>query len=57
MDVYQHILCGASAVQVGTTLKSEGVNCFDRLQNELKLIMQNKGYTKISDFKGMLKSL
>jgi dihydroorotate dehydrogenase (fumarate) len=54
-DVFEHILCGASAVQVGTQLTKDGVKIFDRLELELKNIMINKGYTKISDFKGKLK--
>ena len=35
-DAFEHILCGASMVQVGTTLHKEGVSAFDRITNELK---------------------
>lgn len=42
-DVYQHIVCGASAVQVGTCLMKEGVNVFARLAKELNAIMIEKG--------------
>ncbi len=48
-------LCGASAVQVGSQLKMEGLNCFNRLTNELQQIMKQKGYQKLEDFKGKLK--
>lgn len=53
-DAFEHILCGASMVQVGTTLQKEGVAVFDRITNELKEIMTEKGYTNIEDFRGKL---
>lgn len=55
-DAFEHILCGASAVQVGTTLMREGYACFDRIETELKAIMAQKGYQNINDFKGKLKT-
>ena len=55
IDVFEHILCGAKAVQVGSQLKMEGVLCFSRLNQELKQIMESKGYTKLEDFRGKLK--
>jgi len=54
-DMFQHILCGASAVQVGTHLVEEGVGCFDKILAEFRDIMHSKGYDNISDFKGKLK--
>jgi len=54
-DAYEHILCGASLVQIGTQLMKEGPGCFSRISNELKNIMKKKGYNKISDFRGKLK--
>ena len=54
MDVYEHILCGASVVQIGTQLKKEGVNVFNRISNELKIIMEEKGMNCLSDFRGQL---
>jgi dihydroorotate dehydrogenase (fumarate) len=54
-DAFDMILCGASAVQVGTCHWNEGPSCFDRICNELADIMQQKGYTSIDDFKGKLK--
>ncbi len=49
------ILCGATAVQVGTCHWTEGPKCFNRICNELKEIMKSKGYNSIDDFKGQLK--
>lgn len=54
-DAFEHILCGASAVQIGTQLMREGVACFTRLAKELQDIMQQKGYAKLEDFKGKLR--
>lgn len=56
-DIFEHILCGAKAVQIGTAYQEEGVEIFGRLLNELTLIMKNKGYNKIDDFRGKLKYL
>ncbi len=56
-DAFEHILCGASMVQIGTTLWQEGPACFDRISNELSTIMQQKGYATIDEFKGKLKSM
>ena len=54
-DVFEHILCGASVVQIGTTLWEDGPTCFERIENELKTIMLEKGYGSIDEFKGKLK--
>ncbi|AME09189.1 MULTISPECIES: dihydroorotate oxidase [Gemella] len=54
-DVFEHILCGADLVQVGTTLHKEGVGVFTRLNEELKVIMKEKGYTSLEQFRGKLK--
>ena len=52
---FQHILAGASLLQVGTQLYEEGIPCFKRIHNELLEIMRNKGYTNINQFRGSLK--
>lgn len=49
------ILCGASAVQVGTCHWTEGPTCFDRICKELEEIMDKKGYNSIDEFKNKLK--
>ena len=54
-DAFEHILCGASMVQVGTTLHKEGVAAFERITSELKAIMEEKGYESLEDFRGKLK--
>ena len=56
-DAFEHILCGASMVQVGTALHQEGVAVFDRISAELKAIMAEKGYGSLDDFRGKLKYL
>lgn len=54
-DVFEHILCGASMVQIGTTLQKEGVAVFERITAELQAIMTEKGYETIEDFRGKLR--
>jgi dihydroorotate dehydrogenase (fumarate) len=53
-DVFKHILCGATAVQIGTILYQTGTDCFTRLKQELNIVMTTKGYTKLKDFRGNL---
>lgn len=56
-DAFEHILCGASMVQIGTTLWEEGKSCFERISNELAEIMKVKGYHSINNFKGKLNEI
>lgn len=56
-DAFEHILCGASMVQIGTALHQQGVEIFERISLGLKAIMAKKGYEKLEDFKGKLKYL
>lgn len=56
-DAFEHILCGASMVQIGTTLQKEGLVAFDRISQELRDIMAEKGYETIEDFRGKLHHL
>ena len=56
-DVFEYILAGATAVQVGTLYHQEGPKCFIRLQKELKTLMRRKGYQTLADFRGKLKPL
>mmetsp|Transcript_18602 Transcript_18602/g.25792 ORF Transcript_18602/g.25792 Transcript_18602/m.25792 type:complete len:337 (-) Transcript_18602:154-1164(-) len=53
-DAFEFILCGAAAVQIGTTHWVEGPQCFERIASELKSIMRGKGYKSIDDFRGKL---
>lgn len=56
-DAFEHILCGASMVQIGTALHQQGVEVFERVSLGLKAIMAKKGYEKLEDYKGKLKYL
>jgi len=53
-DVFEHLLCGASIVQIGTQLHQEGPAVFDRVERELKVIMKDKNYRRIDEFRGKL---
>ncbi len=56
-EAFQHILCGAKAVQIGTCLMKEGEGVFERVGMELEEIMKRKGYTCLEDFRGKLKEI
>ncbi len=55
IDVFEFLLCGASAVQIGTTFVEEGAKCFERIENELREILKQKNYKTIDDVIGKLK--
>lgn len=56
-DAFEHLLCGATMLQIGTELQKEGPAIFARLKKELTEIMTAKGYTSIDEFRGKLRSL
>ena len=56
-DAFEHFLCGASAVQVGTALVEEGLGVFERLENELATLLARKGYASPLACRGNLKEL
>lgn len=56
-DAFEHLLCGATMLQVGTELHKEGPAIFERLTAELTAIMDEKGYTSVDDFRGKLKTI
>ncbi|KAM3161351.1 Dihydroorotate dehydrogenase (fumarate) [Lachancea thermotolerans] len=56
-DAFEHLLCGATMLQVGTELYKEGASIFERLGKELKEIMEKKGYNSIEEFRGKLNNL
>lgn len=56
-DAFEFILCGASAVQVGTVFMKEGPGCFARIDRELSEILKKKGYKSVAEAKGKLKTL
>lgn len=56
-DAYEHILAGATAVQVGTQLYEEGIDCIPRILKELEIIMRDKRYATLDEFRGKLKTI
>jgi dihydroorotate dehydrogenase (fumarate) len=52
-DIYEYLLCGATAVQVGTELIREGPEIFSRLKKELIEVMKKNNYELINDFRGL----
>lgn len=57
IDVLEHFLCGASAVQIGTVLVEEGLDVFGRLEAELTAVLTRKGYRSVLECRGRLKEL
>jgi dihydroorotate dehydrogenase (fumarate) len=57
VDAFEHFLCGASAVQVGTVLVEEGLDVFGRLEAELSAALARQGYGSIVECRGRLKEL
>lgn len=55
--VFQHLLAGASLVQVGTALQEEGAGIFARLNAELAALLSRKGYASVDAVRGKLKTL
>ncbi len=47
VDVFEHLLAGASMVQLGTVLGKEGTDCFERIEKEFYTYMDKKWYTDI----------
>lgn len=56
LDAFAMLLAGACAVQIGTCHWKEGPQCFDRVAQELKDILVNKGYGSVADVSGKLQS-
>jgi dihydroorotate dehydrogenase (fumarate) len=57
VDAFEHVLCGASAVQIGTALVEDGLDVFNRLEAELAACLSKKGYKTLADCRGKLKEL
>lgn len=57
IDVFEHLLAGASLVQLGTVLWKEDVTCFERIQKEFYEYMDKKGYTDVKQIIWNLKEL
>ena len=54
-DVFEHILCGANAVQVGTELAEHGPDVLESYSIMLSTLMSAKQYNNINKFKGKLR--
>jgi dihydroorotate dehydrogenase (fumarate) len=54
-DVFEYILAGAKAVQIGTQLyREKPKQCFDRISDELELLLKTKGYSCIEHYHAKL---
>ena len=53
-DVFEHILCGADMVQVGTLLYEEGPKVFHRLKDELRAEMIRYDFDSLADFRNQV---
>ena len=56
-DAMEYILCGASAVQIGTQLYQEGIEAFSRIEKEMLVWLAKKNYKSLLDFQGKLKTI
>ncbi len=52
-DVVEFIYAGASAVQIGTSIMNEGVNIFNKINNDLISFMKQKGFKSIKEIIGL----
>jgi dihydroorotate dehydrogenase (fumarate) len=57
IDIFEHVLCGASAVQIGTVLVEEGVGVFTKLEREVSECIQRKGYPSLMACRGKLREM
>ncbi|HVG02051.1 MAG TPA: dihydroorotate oxidase [Nitrospira sp.] len=57
MDAFEHVLCGASAVQVGTALVEEGATVFERLEREFVDALMRRRKQSLGECRGALKEL
>lgn len=51
-DAIRFILLGAECVQIGSAVYYEDLPIFEKINGEIKGLMAEKGYTKLSDFRG-----
>ena len=52
LDIARFILLGASCVQIGSSVLYDDIGIFKKSVDELKEFMNEKGYKKLSDFRG-----
>ena len=56
-DAYGHVLCGAAAVQLGTSYLIEGPEIFERVEREVAAELSKRGVAKLAEKVGALKVL
>ena len=52
-DAIEHILAGASAVQIGTAIASEGLTIFKTINKGIDTYLRNKGYRSVHEIVGL----
>lgn len=57
VDVFEHLLAGASLVQLGTVFWKEDTACFERIEKEFVEFATKKGYNNINEIIWNLKEL
>lgn len=57
VDVFEHLLAGASLVQLGTVLGKEDTRCFARIEKEFHEYMMEKWYKNVKEVIWNLKEL
>jgi dihydroorotate dehydrogenase (fumarate) len=55
VDAFEHILCGAKSLQLGTVIQDHSLSAVHRIISELRQIMSVKGYSNLEAFRGTLK--
>ncbi len=56
-DIFEHVLCGASSVQIGTVLVEDGVGVFTRLAREVTECLERKGYASLLACRGKVREM
>lgn len=52
LDIVRFLLLGVECVQIGSSIIYDDLNIFENSLDELKIYMMDKGYNKLSDFRG-----
>lgn len=56
-DAFEHLLCGATKLQIGIELQDQGTGIFKKINAELLQILEKRGYQSIENFRGKLRSI
>ncbi len=52
-DAVEMLMAGASAVGIGTAIRSYGIGVFEKISNEIKTFMKSHNYSKLNDIIGI----